>query len=498
MAVFNFYVKIFDTEQAVDGTRNCTLDYPGEYTDHYSTGALMAVSNFLKPFLSCKAAPSLRIVGSKGCPPTRSSVLQRGGGGGFLDGYAQESPPQRMGGGTVGLPAHVCGVPEIPRETPAVEPRRGREAAEGGAVWPPRLIRWSVAIVLIIAVIAPSSDSATNVRRRLRKPSKVTSVTTSVSKSTDQVLSASVNRPKIRGRPSIASRKSSAALDNSVGTDEHKNKDGYKVVCYYTNWSQYRTKIGKFMPEDIQPDLCTHIIFAFGWLKKGKLSSFESNDETKDGKTGLYDRINSLKKANPKLKTLLAIGGWSFGTQKFKEMSASRYARQTFIYSAIPYLRDRSFDGLDVDWEYPKGGDDKKNYVLLLKELREAFEAEAQEVKKPRLLLTAAVPVGPDNIKSGYDVPAVAGYLDFINLMAYDFHGKWERETGHNAPLYAPSSDSEWRKQLSVDHAAHLWVKLGAPKDKLIIGCPWTKDLFASPRHSLAFLSLVRDGHDMY
>ncbi|XP_072932280.1 probable chitinase 10 [Epargyreus clarus] len=339
-------------------------------------------------------------------------------------------------------------------------------------MWPPRLLRWTVTVLLIVAVIAPTSDS-TSVRRRLRKPSKVsTSVSTSVSRSTDQVISASVNRPKIRGRPTIASRKSSAALDNSVGTEDHKDKDGYKIVCYYTNWSQYRTKLGKFVPEDIQPDLCTHIIFAFGWLKKGKLSSFESNDETKDGKTGLYDRINSLKKANPKLKTLLAIGGWSFGTQKFKEMSASRYARQTFIYSAIPYLRDRNFDGLDVDWEYPKGGDDKKNFVLLLKELREAFEAEAQEVKKPRLLLTAAVPVGPDNIKSGYDVPAVASYLDFINVMAYDFHGKWERETGHNAPLYAPSSDSEWRKQLSVDHAAHLWVKLGAPKEKLIIGMP--------------------------
>lgn len=56
--------------------------------------------------------------------------------------------------------------------------------------------------------------------------------------------------------------------------------------------------------------------------------------------------------------------------------------------------------------------------------------------------------------------------------MAYDFHGKWEREVGHNAPLYAPSSDSEWRKQLSVSNAASTWAKLGAAKNKLIIGMP--------------------------
>lgn len=56
--------------------------------------------------------------------------------------------------------------------------------------------------------------------------------------------------------------------------------------------------------------------------------------------------------------------------------------------------------------------------------------------------------------------------------MAYDFHGKWENQAGHNAPLHAPSSDSEWRKQLSVDYASNLWVRLGAPREKLIIGMP--------------------------
>ncbi|KAJ9573430.1 hypothetical protein L9F63_009158, partial [Diploptera punctata] len=260
-------------------------------------------------------------------------------------------------------------------------------------------------------------------------------------------------RPKTHPQTSQKTSTSSALASN--------DKDGYKVVCYYTNWSQYRPKHGKFLPEDIEPDLCTHIIYAFGWLKKGKLSSFESNDETKEGKTGLYERIMTLKKANPKLKILLAIGGWSFGTQKFKVMSATRYARQTFIYSAIPFLRDRNFDGLDMDWEYPKGTDDKRTLFCCSKESVLLYNGGV-------ILFVCRTTRSFRSRSPG----TVASYLDFINLMAYDFHGKWERETGHNAPLYAPSSDSEWRKQLSVDHAATMWVKLGAPKDKLVIGMP--------------------------
>lgn len=171
-----------------------------------------------------------------------------------------------------------------------------------------------------------------------------------------------------------------------------------------------------------------------------------------------------------------------------------RFARQTFIFSAIPFLREHNFDGLDVDWEYPKRAD-KENFVNFLKELREAFEYEAEETKNERLELSAAVPVGPDNVRDGYDVPSVGKWLDFINLMAYDFHGKWEKQAGHNAPLFAPSSDSEWRKQLSVSFAAQMWTRLGAPKEKLVIGMPtYGRSFTLADRNNYIVNSETKDG----
>lgn len=100
--------------------------------------------------------------------------------------------------------------------------------------------------------------------------------------------------------------------------------NGYIRVCYFTNWAQYRPGIGKYTPDNIDSNLCTHIIYAFAKIDaSNKIAMFEWNDDKN------YKKVNDLKNGNVELKkTLLAVGGWNHenGASPFSRMvkTASR------------------------------------------------------------------------------------------------------------------------------------------------------------------------------
>ena len=75
-------------------------------------------------------------------------------------------------------------------------------------------------------------------------------------------------------------------------------------VCFYTNWAQYRQGIAKFLPSDIDVELCSHIYYAFAQINMQTLQieNYEWNDDV------MISEVNALKKQKPSLKTVISVG----------------------------------------------------------------------------------------------------------------------------------------------------------------------------------------------
>ena len=110
---------------------------------------------------------------------------------------------------------------------------------------------------------------------------------------------------------------------------------------------------------------------------------------------GLYERTVALKKSNPRLKVLLAIGGWRAGSAPFVAVVDSANTRRRFAANAAKFVRQHGFDGLDVDWEFPgsrgSGPEHKALFTLLLKVGSVVCVIRALALKSERILTEIAV-----------------------------------------------------------------------------------------------------------
>ena len=123
-------------------------------------------------------------------------------------------------------------------------------------------------------------------------------------------------------------------------------------VGYYQSWAKYRqADCYPLHAADINVKAhgYTHLIYSFAGISLfGKLEPYNGIlDEV-----NLYREFNNLKK-NPDnlgLKTLIAVGGWTFDQKRFTLVASTDTYRKLFAQSVVDFCIKYQFDGIDFDW----------------------------------------------------------------------------------------------------------------------------------------------------
>ena len=244
-----------------------------------------------------------------------------------------------------------------------------------------------------------------------------------------------------------------------------------------------------FPVDSIDGNRLTHINYAFANIDaNGRavlgfpcLDIGRCVDEQNPNKSagGNFEALRRLKQRYPQLRTLISIGGWDW-SGRFSDAAATPEARARFIQSTLDlFIRGApgAFDGIDLDWEYPVSGglpgnrtrpEDRRNYTLLLQEFRRALDDLGRRDNR-RYLLTIAAPAGAANARN-FELAALGGILDFINVMSYDYH-TGGRTAHFNAPLDVAPGDPT--PENTVVATVNRYLEAGVPKEKLVVGVPF-------------------------
>ncbi len=265
------------------------------------------------------------------------------------------------------------------------------------------------------------------------------------------------------------------ACSTQVGTEDSqgretscndKDEDKKRIIGYV--FGQREVDIDR-----LNPNLLTHVNYAFANVVDNEAKLMSSRDKEQ------IKRLNALKERNPDLKILLSVGGWSW-SGNFSDMALTEETRNIFAESLTDLIVEHDLDGIDIDWEYPgQLGDgnryraeDKQNFTLLLKEVRDKLDAMSDEEGRKgidRYKLTIASGANQAFLDNT-EMDRAHAYLDFINIMTYDFYGAWSGTSGHHANLF-PSELQPHGGSASLAVEQH--VDAGIPVEKLVLGVPF-------------------------
>lgn len=237
--------------------------------------------------------------------------------------------------------------------------------------------------------------------------------------------------------------------------------DNFLLFCYY---SLPQNGTDELLPSQLDPHLCSHILLAFAQVSENFTLLHLQPNHFK-----IYNQVLDLKKINPNLKVIISVTDG--GTGNFARAVSTRANRIAFTESVLEFVIEHRLDGVDLDWEFPgwpgpHKTDEKRLFRKLLQQLKYTLSSNF-------LLTVAAAAPGPI-VDRAYDLPFLAKLVDYVSIMAYDYHSYiWYLPVlGPNAPLYASENDQGYFRSLNSNWSVNYYLHKGVPANKLLLGLP--------------------------
>ena len=158
------------------------------------------------------------------------------------------------------------------------------------------------------------------------------------------------------------------------------------------------------------------------------------------------------------LTVTVCVGGWGRG-KEFATAVSTEANRNRFVNGLVEFCSQHDLDGVDIDWEFPKGEEEHENLALFLEALSERLRADDR-------ILTIAL---------GYTRPLPAtcwAYIDKVHLMSYQ---PW------NVQPY-----EEWLEQ-SIER----FLGSGLPPEKLVLGVGFFAKEKAGDRRAVSWKKIA-------
>ncbi|NJP52816.1 chitinase [Streptomyces sp. SBST2-5] len=324
----------------------------------------------------------------------------------------------------------------------------------------------------------------------LRDGAKVATVTTTsytdtgLSKGTDYSYSVQARDTADQTGPV-----SGSVRVRTTGETEEPPPPGDKVkLGYFVEWGVYgRNYHVKDLVTSGSASKITHINYAFGNVKNGQctvddtFAAYEkayTAEQSVSGEAdtwdqplrGNFNQLRQLKAKYPHIKVLYSFGGWTYsGGFGQAAQNPAAFAKSCKAVVEDPRWAD-VFDGIDIDWEYPNacGLTCDSSGPAAFKNLMQALRAEFGQDYLVTAAITADASAGGKIDAADYG--GAAQYLDWYNVMTYDYFGAWDR-TGPTAP-HSPLTSYNGIPKEGFDSAAAI-AKLkdkGVPPAKLLLG----------------------------